>query len=443
MRTLPTLLALACTLAALNPPAAAQGPMGLSLKQALDLAARQSYAVQNSELAAAKARARVKEVLAIGLPQVEVTGGLNNYIDVPTSVVPNFFGGEPEFLEVQFGVPWTVTGAAQLSQLLFDGSYLVGLEATRELKTQSEQELEKARADAMAQAAKAYLGALAAREGARLAAESVPVLEKSLREAEGMVQVGFLENTDTDRLAIALASARDRARSFAQQEKVALAYLRLVLGLAAETPLDLTDDLRTIVDDADEKNLVTRAIDLNTHIDHQLANTLVRLQTMDVRNQKAAYMPKLYGFLSHQRQSFGTDGPIETDWFPATLWGVNLTVPIWSSGMRGNRVKQANITLDQTRVNLKATEQRLLAEAEERTEKALAAEESYRSELASLDLAKRIFDRTSIKFTNGLASSFELNQDQGQYLQAQQLYVQRLAELLMARVDLRRSLDLY
>lgn len=111
--------------------------------------------------------------------------------------------------------------------------------------------------------------------------------------------------------------------------------------------------------------------------------------------------------------------------------------------MRANRVKQATITLDQTRVNLQATEQRLLAEAAERTEKALAAEESYRSELASLDLARRIFERTSIKFTNGLASSFELNQDQGQYLQAQQLYVQRLAELLMARVDLRRSLDLY
>lgn len=438
MRTLPTLAVLACALTA-----AAQGPMALSLQQALDLAARQSYAVRNSELAAEKARARVREVLAIGLPQVEVTGGLNNYIDVPTSVVPNFFGGQPEFLEVQFGVPWTVTGAAQLSQLLFDGSYLVGLAATRELKVQSEQELEKARADAMAQAAKAYLGVLAAREGARLAAEAVPVLEKSLREAEGMVQVGFMENTDTDRLAIAKASAQDRARSFAQQEKVALAYLRLVLGVAADTPLDLTDDLRTIVDDAEEKNLVTRAIDLNTHIDHQLASTLVRLQTMDVRNQKAGYLPKLHGFLSHQRQSFGTSGPVETDWFPATIWGVNLTVPIWSSGMRANRVKQATITLDQTRVNLQATEQRLLAEAAERTEKALAAEESYRSELASLDLARRIFERTSIKFTNGLASSFELNQDQGQYLQAQQLYVQRLAELLMARVDLRRSLDLY
>ena len=90
-----------------------------------------------------------------------------------------------------------------------------------------------------------------------------------------------------------------------------------------------------------------------------------------------------------------------------------------------------------------ATEQRLLAEAEERSEKARAAEESYRTEEANLELSKRIFDRTSIKFTNGLASSFELNQDQSQYLQAQSAYIQRLVDLLLARADLRRSLDLY
>ena len=424
---------------------AAQGPISLSLKQAMDMAALQSYQVQAGELGAEKARARIKEVLAIGLPQIEATGGLNNYIDVPTSVIPNFFGGPgaPETLEVQFGIPWTVTGAVQLNQLLFDGSYLVGLAATKELKVQSDQQLEQSRADARLQAAKAYMGVLAAREGARLSADGVPVLEKSLKEAEAMVQAGFMENTDSDRLSIALANAKDRARSFAQQERVALAYLRLVLGVPADTPIELTEPLETIVNDADEKALSNTTIDLNGQVDHQLASTAVRLQTMDVRNQNAAYMPKLYGFFNHQRQSFGTDGPIETDWFPATLWGVNLQIPIWSSGMRGNRVKQAKLTLQQTQVNLKATEQRLLAEAEERSEKARAAEESYRTEAANLELSKRIFDRTSIKFTNGLASSFELNQDQSQYLQAQSAYIQRLVDLLLARADLRRSLDLY
>jgi outer membrane protein TolC len=117
---------------------------------------------------------------------------------------------------------------------------LVGLRATRELRTQSDQELEKGRADARAQAAKSYLGVLAAREGARLAAESVPILEKSANEATASLQAGFMEQTDVDRLSIALASARDRAKSFAQQERVAMAFLRLVLGVPADTPIELT-----------------------------------------------------------------------------------------------------------------------------------------------------------------------------------------------------------
>lgn len=428
---------------ALATAARAQGPLTLTLRQAMDLAAKQAYAVQASELEAEKARSKVKEITALGLPQVEASASINNYIEVPTSVVPNFFDPSAGLLEVQFGVPWSTTGGIALNQLIFDGSYLVGLEASKELRVRSEQELERTAADARYQAAKGYLGVLAAREGARLSAESVPILEKSLAEAEAMTAQGFMEATDVDRLSIALASARDRARSFAQQERVALAFLRLVLGVQEGTPLELTDRLETLLNDPAEIALAEAPLDMSGHIEHQLANTLVRLQTLDVRNQRSAYLPKLYGFFNTQAQSFGQEGPWETDWFPATLWGAQLQVPIFSSGLRSNRVKQAQLALKQTEVNRTATEQRLLAEASERSEKARTALETYNTERQNLDLARRIFDRTSIKFTNGLASSFELNQDQTQYLTAQQMYINALVNLALARTDLRKALDLY
>lgn len=427
----------------LGSTAAAQGPLTLTLQQAMDMAAQQSYAVQSSTLEAAKAEARIKEITALGLPQVDGSGSFNNYLEVPTSVIPNFTGVGTDFLQVQFGVPYTTTGGLQLNQLIFDGSYLVGLKASRELRTRSEQDLEKAVADARYQAAKSYLGALAAREGARLAAESVPVLEKSLAEATAMKEQGFMEETDVDRLSIALASARDRARSFAQQERVAMAFLRLVLGVPAETPITLEGDLEAIVNDPGEMGLSESRIDLNSHIDYQLAGTLIRLQELEVRNQKAAFLPKMFGFANAQTQSFGFNTVWESDWFPSSAWGLSLQVPIFSSGLRNNRVKQADLTLRQTEVNKAFTEQNLLANAEERSEKARTALESYTTEKQNLELAKRIFDRTSIKFSNGLSSSFELNQDQSQYLQAQQIYIGKLVDLLLARTDLRKALDLY
>ena len=422
----------------------AQGPLSISLQDAMDMAAKQSYAVQASALEAEKAEQKIKEVTAFGLPQIDATGSFNNYLTVPTSVIPNFTGlGPDEFLQIQFGVPYTTTGAVQLNQLIFDGSYLVGLRASRELRTRSEQDLEKTRADARNQAAKAYLGVLAAREGARLAAESVPILEKSVAEGQATLDQGLMEATDVDRLNIALASARDNARSFTQQESVALAFLRLVLGVPAETPITLTSQLETILSDPNEIALSSMALDMTGHVDYQLVNTLMRLQELEVKNQKSAYLPKLAGFISTQQQGFGFDEVVQTDWFPSTLWGLQLQVPIFSSGMRSSRVKQAQLTMQQTQVNLTATQERLIAEAVERSQKARTAMDSYNTAQQNLQLSQRIFDRTSIKFSNGLSSSFELNQDQSQYLGAQQQYIGSLVELLLARAELRKALDLY
>ena len=85
MRSIATILGTVTTVAVM-----AQGPVALSLKQAMDMAATQSYAVQASALEAEKARSRVREITAIGLPQINATGSLNNYLEVPTQVVPNF-----------------------------------------------------------------------------------------------------------------------------------------------------------------------------------------------------------------------------------------------------------------------------------------------------------------------------------------------------------------
>ena len=427
----------------------AQGPVSLSLQQALDMAAKQSYMVQASELEAEKARHKVKEITALGLPQINGEVGLTNYIDVPTQLIPNFFdqsGTGPKFLPVQFGVPWSAKAGATLSHLIFDGSYIVGLKATRELANVSRNDLEKARADARNQAAKAYFGVLAAEEGTRLIGEGIPLLEKSLREVDAMREAGFMEQTDVDRLMIQVEQAKAQQRNFQQQGEVARMLLALTLGLPQGTPITLTDKLDTILNDANETALSEQAFDPGTHIEQTSINTLARVQELSVKNEKAKGMPSLSGFLSHQQiwngpkfEPFG--GPY--DFYPTTLWGLTLNVPIFSSGMRYHKVQQAKLTLDQLHVNQTAKEQRLRTMAEQSRSTARSASDNFRTEERNMTLAKNIFDRTTIKFTNGSAASFELTQEQGNYLLAQQSYVQRLVELLMARADLRKALDLY
>ena len=421
----------------------AQGPMTMSLQQAMDHAAQYSYSVRTNELEAEKARRKIKEVMAIGLPQIDASGGIQNYIDVPISVVPNFFGEGPEFLEAQFGVPWTLSGQVQLNQLIFDGSYLIGLQATKELKQQSDQELELAIRDARAAAAKAYYGVLAAEEGAEALRESVPVLERSLTEAQAMQETGFMEETDVDRIRIELANTRDQLMVFERQQVLALNLLRFYLGVPSGTPMELTDDLQELIDAPDERALVGQPMDMAGHVEHRIAESQVRLQTLNVRNEKAAYWPRLNGFLSHQQQAFGFNDVVETDWYPGTLWGVNLQVPIFSSGMRANKVKQADLTLQQVEVNKQRVEQQLALEEAQARSDVETAQALYDNQRDRLELARRVFERTSTKFTEGLSASFELTTEQGNYLSQQQAYIQRLADLVNARTELRKTLDLF
>jgi len=421
----------------------AQGPMTMSLQQAMDHAAQYSYSVRTNELEAEKARRKIKEVMAIGLPQIDASGSIQNYLDVPISVVPNFFGEGPEFLEAQFGVPWTLSGQVQLNQLIFDGSYLIGLQATKELKQQSDQELELAIRDARAAAAKAYYGVLAAEEGAEALRESVPVLERSLTEAQAMQETGFMEETDVDRIRIELANTRDQLMVFERQQVLALNLLRFYLGVPSGTPMELTDDLQELIDAPDERALVGQPMDMAGHVEHRIAESQVRLQTLNVRNEKAAYWPRLNGFLSHQQQAFGFNDVVETDWYPGTLWGVNLQVPIFSSGMRANKVKQADLTLQQVEVNKQRVEQQLALEEAQARSDVETAQALYDNQRDRLELARRVFERTSTKFTEGLSSSFELTTEQGNYLSQQQAYIQRLADLVNARTELRKTLDLF
>lgn len=380
----------------------------------------------------------------MGLPQINATGAMQNYLKIPKMVVPSFFGGD-DLMVIEFALPWTITGSVQLQQLLFDGSYLVGLRAAKELRTKSTKDLEQTALNARVQAAKAYLSVLAAEEGVRLVGEGIPVLEKAANEARAMFDQGMLESTDTDRLTLQLDETRNQLRTLEQQVRVARAYLNLVLGLPTGTPVTLTDALQPLLDDPAEVGLADAAFDVGQHVDQQVAQSMLRLGELEVRNKKAAYMPSLGGFINYQQAYNYMEFDVGNGawWFPGSMWGLQLNLPIFSSGMRQQQLKQARLSLEQAGINVKATEQRLLAEKEQQQAILRAAQDSYETGKRNLALSRSIFDRTSIKFTEGVASSFELTQEHANHLTTQQTYIQRIVDLLRARADMRKALDAY
>ena len=120
-------------------------PESLTLEEAIAYGLTNNRSIINADRDIQKAKKERWKAIATGLPQISSEVNYQNFLEMPISLVPaEFFGGNPgEFSELTFGTEQNMIGSLKLEQLIFDGSYLVGLEASRVYLSISENLFEK------------------------------------------------------------------------------------------------------------------------------------------------------------------------------------------------------------------------------------------------------------------------------------------------------------
>jgi len=427
-----------------------QTSMSLSLKEAQQMAADNSYKVLAGEKTAEQAEKQVKETLAIGLPQINARGGYDHFIEIPTTIIPNFLQEfdptQPEYLETQFGTTYNMMGEIKLDQLLFDAVYFVGLRGARTIEEQAFLGLEKTTIEAKHATTQAYLACLVYEENKRILDETLEVLDRVFKETKAMNEAGFLEAIDVDQQELTLLTTQNELIIVERQLDVGYKTLNFIMGVDINQELDLTSTLNTILEAPEFTNIAITKFEMDSHIDHKMAINNLDRKSVSHKYQKSFYYPQLTGYLSHsqsaQRNEFNLFESGQP-WYPTTVWGLNLNVPIWSSGQRHFATQRAQIAYEQAEIELKETSQDLLLGVDQQRENFVAAERKFENETKNLELAKRIFDTSTSKYSEGLSSSFELTQKQSQYLFTQQTYINGLVDLLVARTELNKALNLY
>ena len=449
----------------------AQNVTALSLEQAQQYAIDHAFAVKNARLDAAKAEREVKETLSQGFPQINGSIDYNNYIDIPTQVAPaDAFGFPPyitEFLggvaqetgvplnappadpdgvtEFQFGAPQTITAGIQATQLIFDGSFFVGVQAQKAYADAMASGIRQSEVDTKDAVASAYHTALIAKENQSILSQSRAVLESTLNETQALFENGFAEEQDVDQLRLSLADLDSRIQYAEQQAKVALDMLKFQIGMDLNDDVTLTDTIESLTG-SDDMRLLSVPMNVNQNPQVMVQEKYVRLAELGVKNEKARLLPSIGGFYTYQqnaqREEFNfldSDGR----WFPIQLWGIQMNVPLFGSTLGHQRIEKA-------KVDLARAEEALLqiqkgAELEYRSakidfENALSQKQIQQDNMA---LAQRIFDRTQIKYNEGVASSFELSQAQNQLLTSQGSYINATLQLLNSRSRLNKALNNY
>lgn len=414
-----------------------------SLQQAVTYGQSNNPSVKISQIGISDADQQIIETRAIGLPTVR--GGVNyrHFLQIPASLLPSELAGLPpgDLVQVQFGVKNNLAASLDVQSLLFDASYFTGLKAARNYRSFALQKVEVAKQDVKRNVTMAYLATLIYDETATVIDSNRSNLERLLFETKELYKEGFAEQLDVDRLTLSLKQLTTQTKSLGRQKEMAMNNLKFVMGFPLAQDLEITETLEGLVESGFSAEINEKLV-LDNNATYRMLKTGITLSEMSVTVQKQqGYYPNLVGFGSYQQSLQGNNLFNEAAvWIPTALVGLQLNVPIFDGMARGAKVERAKLDVEEAIRQKDQYQEGVELEVENARIKYRDAIEKIANVKENQALAQRIYNTIQIKYKEGLASSFELNQAEGSLFMEQSSYIQALFELLMAKAELEIAL---
>lgn len=422
--------------------------MTLSLDQAIDYAIKNSFSNRIAKEDIKSAKKQKWETTTIGFPSIDAGIDYQNFLKQQVSLIPaEFFGGTPgEFTEVIFGTKQNLNLAITLKQLLFDGSYFVGLESARTFLKISEQAKEKTELLTREAVINAYGNVLISEESIKILKGNIQILEKSLNDTQKIFENGLTEEENVEQLEITLGNIKSQLSSVIRLKAIAYQMLNLTMGNDIDVKLTLTDTLDSLTRSNIDLKLISESFNLNNHIDYRIAENDRESKRLLMQLEKSRALPTLNAFINYGTQ-MNSNSTSLLDFsgqrgFNYSLLGVSLNVPLFSSLARSSRTQRAKINLDIADIQLKETEERLSLEAKMARSDYQLSIENYQTAKKNLDLAEKIEKKQRIKFVEGISSSFDLTQAQNQLYSQQQTFIQSMLDVIAKKAALENALNI-
>ena len=421
-------------------------PEILSLQDAINYALKNNRNAKNAQRSVEAANELKWETIASGLPQIGVSLDYNYWLKQQISLIPSeFFGGNPgEFSEIIFGTKQTMSVTANLSQKIFDGSYLVGLQSAKVFLEISKNAQKKTVLDIRKSVINAYGNVLLAEESEKILEKNLQVLEINFNETSKIYENGLIEEESVEQLQITLSRVKNNLLNARRLKDLAYKMLNLTLVIDVDSAVNLSDNLKFLTDENIVISLLNADEDIEQTIDYKIAKNDTDSKELLVKLEKSKSLPTLNAFINGgylgNNNSFDFLNTSQK-WFGLSLIGVTMSIPIFSSGMRIAATKRAKINLEQSRDNLIETEQIIKLEILKAKSAYKFAIEEYNNNQKNLRLAERIEKKNQIKFFEGISSSFDLRQAQAQLYKSQQELLQSMLEVINKKADLETALN--
>jgi outer membrane protein len=450
--------------------------MVLDLQGAVSHAISYNKSLKNARMEVERSRASVWESIARGLPQLDGAVDYMTYFNYELTF--SFGGGDFTFTEQQIQealnqtmtefpaatsqglydhaagnyfdntlqsmMPATTilmsdqsTAKLQLSQLIFSGQYIVGIQTAKLARIISEQNLEFNELNIKEAVISSYYLVLITEESLGILDQNVENLRETLGQTQKMFTTGMAEKTDVDQIRITVNQLENARKALERNLELNYNMLRFQLGLDPDVRVRLTDNLESLFMTMEPESTLVLPFSIENNVTYQIMKSQEEINRKLMAMEQWNYAPTLAGFYNYNAKIMTTG----FDMTPNHMAGLSLAVPIFSSGMRKARVDQAKIDYDMAQNNRSILEDQLYLQEKQIRYNLQSSLENYHTQKENVEVAQSVYDSYRRKFEQGMATSLELTQANGNYLDAESNYMTAILEVMNAKLALDKLMN--
>ncbi len=404
----------------------------------------QNYALENAEqiknaaIDVEIAQKKVVETRAMGLPQINAEGNFNHFINLPVQVVDGAFIGQPGTLvSFRAGTDYSMNGGVAVNQLIFDGSYLVGLQVSKFYKDFVASNADLTKEQVLTNVTNAYQLALVSRENMRFMDSLVASTEELLKKQRELLELDLIIQEDVDQINYAYITAKTNQVNAKYQYENALSFLKMAMAYPMENSIELMDNLEGLLSEAVAVSSSEKGVEANIQL--HLLNKRLELSRYELKNAKFANLPSLGAFFQHKYDAYRNEFDFfdsSGDWFEQTFVGVRLSVPIFSSGARWSRTQQAQLEIEKREFEINEYKRSLQLHEIQYTNDLKSAIDKLALQQENVKLASTIYNNALLRSEIGKENSFMVTQKYTQVITAQAQYVGAMVDVFNARLNM-------
>lgn len=422
-----------------------KGQYNFNLQECIDYSYQHQSKIVNADIDTKIAENKVREVLGIGLPQVTGNVNFQDFLELPTTLIPASFAGgkQGEYIPFHFGTKYNMGLSLDISQIIFDGSYLVGLQATSVYQDLSKKNLARTKIETNVAVSKAYYTVLVTQARMELLEANVSRLKKLSEDTKALYKNGFVEKIDNDRIEVLYNNIQVEKEKVTQFAALTYLLLKFQMGMGINEQLTLKDKLSEIEFQPILSNS-TGAANYEARMEYSLLQTQKKLYELDLKKNKLSYLPSVIGFGSFSKSGYNDsfkslfNGDIT--YYPTSLIGLKISIPILGGGQKYFRLQQAKLNVKKAENDLNSLKIGIELDQRQAEITYTANVQSLQTQKKNMELAEEVFRVSKLKYDQGIGSNLEVVNAETSLKEAQTNYINSLYDALVSKVELDRSL---